>query len=160
MKKTITALLVATTISNASICNEIKTRTDEFTGDIQQHNPYHSPTGFPSMFLHKYIEKESVIYSLNLTAKSSSYYRGEGVIIKFYDGTTYSFPEEKINVSRYDGEWNYDSHVILTSEEVVMFQNKKIEKYELYIFSNTITPEESIRFNLFVNCLTAVKKEQ
>ena len=153
MKKLITALLIATTISNASVCNEIKTRVDDFTGKITKHSPY----GF-SMRFSKDVDNGLTEYWLMLTANSSYYSRGEGVTIKFFDGTLYSLPEEEVSIDRYDGQWNYDSYIKLTSEEVVMLQTKKITNYKLWIFNEKVIPEESIRFNDFVNCLTAVEK--
>ena len=153
MKKLITALLIATTIANAN-CNEIKTRVDEFTGKITKHSPY----GF-SMRFSKDVDNGLTEYWLMLTANSSYYSRGEGVTIKFFDGTLYNLPKEEVSVDRYDGQWNYDSYIKLTSEEVVMLQTKKITNYKLWIFNEKVIPEESIRLNDFVNCLTAVEKE-
>ena len=160
MKKLIAILLIATTIANASICNEIVTKEDEFTGKTTKRSPY----GYSMSFI-KYIDSDSIEYRLGLTANSSYYSTGEGVTIKFFDGTLYDFPKEEMDVERYDGKWEYYSYIKLTSEEVVMFQTKKIKMYKLWIFDEKTIPEESIRLNGFVNCLvdgetTAQEEEQ
>lgn len=158
MKKLITTLLIATTISNASVCSEITTKVDDFTGAISKTHPLDfSNSGMPMMIV-KHIEGTSAKYSLILGVKGSDVHAGmRNVEVKFFDGTVYSFKNANVNI-RYSNGYLYQTLISLNKEEVLLLMGKKIQKYRLAIYHRDVIPEESIRFNDFVNCLTAVEK--
>lgn len=160
MKKLLATLLIATTISNASICKEIEIRTDDFTGDVSKTHPLDFSTSSLPIRITKHIDESTENYTLILAVKGSDIHAGlKNVDIKFFDGSMYSFPNANVKI-RYSNGYMYQTIVQLTSEEVIMLKNKKIQKYRLAIYHRELIPEESIRFNDFVNCLTNTQGEK
>lgn len=157
MKKLISTLLIATTIANAN-CDEIETRTDDFTGSVTRTHPLDFSTSDLPIRISKHVDGTSIGYSLILAVRGSEVYAGmKNVEVKFFDGTVYSFRNANVNI-RYLNGYMYQTHISLNKEEVLMLMSKKIQKYRLAAYQRDVIPEESIKFNDFVNCLTAVEK--
>lgn len=158
MKKIISTLLIATTIANASICDAITTKVDGFTDVVSKSNPLDFSASDSPLLITKHIDGTNIKYQLILPVRGSGLHvELENVDVKFFDGSTYSFTNANMNIHYSDG-YLYTASIHLTNEQVVMLKSKKIQKYRLAIYHRELIPKESIRFNDFVNCLTAVEK--
>jgi hypothetical protein len=112
-----------------------------------------SPVG-----LTKVIASGTTTYYLSFNVIGSTInYNINGVSVIFFDGTKWFRPNEKISLGYSDGGYQYSSFTRLTLSDLKLFQNKNIEKFELYIYDKELQYQEAEKFRFQANILETVK---
>lgn len=132
--------------------SEIERSVDDFTGEIKIQNSVLSPVGT----IYKYIKKGKVTYYLRLSIESSGIYRGSGVSVLFTDGSKWSRPTEKVDVTYSDGFEN-NVFMLLTPTDLSTFGTKIIKKIRLYIHDKNVEISEGEKFRNLVSVVVGKK---
>ncbi|MCK0203336.1 hypothetical protein ACT4R9_10025 [Ornithobacterium rhinotracheale] len=136
-------------------CN-IELMVDDFTGERSATTMDYENR---SVFLDKYIRKNKSDYYLGINSSSSTFFDSlEGAYIIFTDGTKWSKPSAKINVSagiNYD--FDYSAFVKLSVKDVLTLSNKTIKKYKVGIFEENMDLDKAENLKERIRCVYKMK---
>ena len=134
---------------NDSIVREI----DDMTDDIKISSPVSK-----TMAILKRIKTDGTSYYFMLsTTGVTGINNSKGVIVLFDDNTRMTLPDEEITLNTEIDGFRYFAVIKLTKEDLIILATKKIKKYRLHIFDQTITPEEGNLFANYVNYVMVAK---
>lgn len=140
------------------LAKDISKEIDDFTGEIKYNSPLSENYSMNDMIIYKQINKGAPVYYLSLhTTGSTVNVKERGVIILFEDGTKLSKPNIEINVKAGDRGFNYSAFFSLTSNDLIALKSKKIKKYRLYIYDNTIDQNFADKFRIYVKKIMELK---
>jgi len=141
---------------DTTITKNIKREVDQFTNEITISSPL-----LKSIYFEKVINNTKTSFYLWLRAFGLTHTNGEGVIIIFDDGTKWSKPTQKINVTTGPpNDWNayeYSAFISLTSNDLKILSTKKISQYRLYIFDNALGSKSSEEYMLYIKTIMTMK---
>lgn len=144
--------------SKEYLSSKLDRRLDDFTGKISISTPVIYKSELSPVIMHKDIQNEQIVYYLSLNTKDRTLStNNSGVIILFTDGTKWS-ADEKINVEAGDKRYyNYSVFIKLTDNDVIALSKKKINKFRLGIYDESVNSIFADKFMMFVNCLKDAK---
>ena len=148
-------LFVSIGMCGADCSDKLIRNIDEYTNEI---------TISTSMFIKPNITKiittsgKSVYYLYVSLEDSYCTVDGVGLVVLFTDGTKISKPSLSVDCNYYGGEgYTYSSFIRLTQNEVILFSQKEIKGYKLYIFNESVSTENALEFKNMVECLINTK---
>jgi len=140
-----------------AFCKKIKRKVDDFTDDITINSPLIDNRNISSMIIYKTISKGKVIYNLRLkTFGSTVIVDGTGAIILFEDGTKITKPV-KIDVEADTKGFEYSAFLPLTQNDLEILSSKKVKKFRLYIYDETVNPVFAAKFKIYIDCIQETK---
>ncbi|WP_313515557.1 hypothetical protein [Sphingobacterium sp.] len=140
------------------LAQEISKEVDDFTGEIKYNSPLSENYSINDMIVYKHINNGKTVYYLSLHTTGSTVNVGErGVIILFDDGTKLSKPNVEIDVDASEHGFEYSAFITLTSNDLIALKSKKINKYRLYIYDNTIDQNFAEKFRIYVKKIMELK---
>ena len=139
-------------LKESDFVKEIEREVDDFTKEIKINSPYNSQVGI----LYKYIKKGVVTYYLSLEIGSSGIQRGSGVYILFTDGSKWSRPNEKVDITYRSGFQN-NVFIRINESDLNTFKTKTIKKYRLYIHDQEVDKAEADKFKIYTSLVTKSK---
>lgn len=144
-------------LSKETLCSNIEKEIDEFTGVIKLSSPITDNNRLSSMVIHKNISKNKPFYYLSVRAFGSNVVlNGRGCTVLFTDGTKWT-KSVKIDVDVNSDGYVYSAFITLTPTDLLIFSNKLIKKYRLYVFDEDIKLISAEKFKLFVKCIKESK---
>ena len=94
---------------------------------------------------------------MNLEAKSNHLsYGGKGGIILFTDGTKMIL-QNKINVSYSGDNYNYNSFISLSQNDLLILSKKEIKKFRLYIYDEDVNHWDAVKIKNYIKLLLLSK---
>jgi hypothetical protein len=79
-----------------------------------------------------------------------------GVTLLFTDGTKW-IKSVKIDVTTDKYGYKYSAFIPLTTNDLTTFSTKRIWKFRLFIYDESISPEDSYKFKIYVKCIKDAK---
>jgi len=144
-------------VDKDALCNDISRSVDEFTGEIKISSPLSEGSKLAPVIIYKDINKTSTAYYLSLHTNGNTLNVGEsGVIILLDDGTKIN-KSDKIDVEAADNGWDYRAFISLTQSDLQLLSTKKINKYRLYIYDETLSKWFAEKFINYVKCIREKK---
>lgn len=144
-------------ISGDYIKSKFERRVDKFTSEITISTPILTNGKVSPIILYKIIKNGVAHYFLSLNTSGSTVNVGErGVIVLFTDGTKWTRQTE-IDVDADSHGFDYSAWITLTANDLLIFQNKVISGFRLYIYDEYIDSPIADRFKEFVNEIKNVK---
>lgn len=143
------------------LCKDIDRNVDDITGEVKFSTPL--TTGDPGHYkflpisIIKYIRKGKTIYYLSLTTHGPTpVVDGKGVTILFADGSKW-IKQDKIDVDADSDGYKYSAFITLSPADLLLFSNKKISKFRLYIFDEEVEADESDHLPEYAKCIKTAK---
>jgi hypothetical protein len=131
-------------------CTNITVKENEFKGEKNLYTPIINSQGRSQASILKNVSKRNkTVFYLHLTTIGRTVVvDGKGAYIIFDDKTKF-YKDVKIDVKANEEGFKYSAFIELTTEEFELFKHKKIDKYMLYIFEDSLYDEdaESLRNN-------------
>lgn len=137
-------------ISNA--IGGIEKEKDEYTDKITFRTDLLKPIS-----ISKVIIKGKSVYYLSLQTKGATLNTNiKGVYLLFTDGKKWIKMNEAVDLD-YDEGYNYSAFIRLSSEDLKLFQTKKVSRFRLYIYDGNVSYSDSERFILQTNFIQKLK---
>ena len=146
-----TILLTISIPSNAqpASCNQITSDKDDFTNEVTSRTSFINTVQITK----RKSGSNNPQYSLSLsTVGLTVVVDGYGAIILFEDGEKLS-KSAKIEVDAIESGFKYTAFIPLTNADIKLLKSKKISKYKLYIFEQTLSEVKANIFIEDVNCI-------
>lgn len=141
------------------ICDKIERKIDDFTSEINLNSPLSEGRKTSDVIIYKDIKSGKATYYLRLTAYGNTVsVDGKGVIILFEDGTKLNKPTQKVDVEAESSIFEYSAFITLTPNDLILLKTKKIAKFRLYIYDNSIDEYFAEKFTYYVKCIVEAKK--
>ena len=138
-------------------CKKLAREIDDFADVVKINSPLITGSVVSSLFIYKNISKTETKYYLGLrTTGSTVVVDGKNVIVLFTDGTKWANPE-KINVKAGKNGFDYSAFIPLTKDDLLVFSEKTIKKFRLYIFDKEVNLGDAEKFLAYVNCIKDAK---
>ena len=137
-------------LDEASVCAEISSESDDFTGK----KTIRTPLG-KNASLRKIVENGEATTYLSLYANGSTLNVGEkGVIILMEDGSKLEFPGEEIDTDAGRGSgWRYSAFIRMDDETLTKLSTVAMDKWRLYIYDQDFDAGEAEVFRIQVGCI-------
>jgi hypothetical protein len=131
------------------LCSKIETRKDKFNGSEISIPPMSGGIAFMRVK-----RGNDIAYYINITniGKTVSV-DAKGAKILFSDGSKFE-KNEKVDVRVNDkAEYEYNSLIKLSAEELDLFLNKDISDTRLYIYDNSLSKDQSYLVKTYFKCM-------
>lgn len=142
-----------------SIAKHIKCNIDDFTGKVTYYTPLcidHYNKCY-SAIAYKIIANTEVRYYLSFKAIGNiPIVDGSGVKVLFIDNTVWE-KLVSIDVEATEKGFKYSVYIPVTYNDIDVFASKKIKKFRLYIFDETVGEDKADDFMRYVKCLKMAK---
>lgn len=137
-------------LDEASVCAEISSDIDDFTGKKTIRTPFGKNAS-----LIKIIENGEATTYLRLYANGSTLNVGEkGVIILMEDGSKLEYPGEEIDTDAGRGSgWRYSAFIRMDDETLTKLSTVAMDKWRLYIYDQDFDSGEAEVFRIQVGCI-------
>lgn len=137
--------------NETNLCDKVETRKDKFNGNEISIPPISGGVAFMKV---KRGNDISIYLSIINIGNSVSVDKS-GVIVLFDDGSKFEKKEEKVDVRVNEkAEYEYNSLIKLTEDDLVMFLNKNITDTRLYIYDFSLNKEQSFNAKEYLKCIT------
>lgn len=149
---------IFTAYAQSSTCEKITRKVDDFTNEITISSPIFDQNEIQKMIAMRFITKSKTDYYLDLyTIGHTVNVSISGVIILFTDGSKITKPTAEVDVEVHDDGYQYRSFITLNQSDLQHLTTKEISKFRLYIYDQSVSPEQANRFKNYVGCLLAGK---
>ncbi len=143
--------LTSVALPDEYFCNKLESKKDDFSDEIKVQNPFSLST---KEYIHKIINKSDTTYYLSLKAYGSTVtVDGKGVVVLFEDGTKLEKPDEKIDVTAGQKDFDYSCFIRLSKDDIQLLRKTKITKYRLYIYDTNVSPFAAESLVKYTNCI-------
>lgn len=138
-------------------CSKVDKQIDDFTNELKFSSPLMNGRKLSPIIIYKHVNKGKAVYYLSLRTYGNTVNVNEsGVIILFEDGTKWN-RASKIDVESDSNGYEYSAFITLTSADLITFSTKKIKKFRLYIYDETINPSDAEKFRIYTQCIKVAK---
>jgi len=136
--------------AESASCDRITSEVDDFNDEVTLRTPFSSAVAI-SKIKSKHAKPN---YYLSLfTVGHTVVIDGKGAYILFEDGKKWS-KSVKIDVDATQSGFRYSAFVPLTNSDLKLLKSKKISKFKLYIFEQSISDDDANMFIQDVSCIT------
>lgn len=130
-------------------CDRISSEKDDFTDEVTLATPFLVAAQIAKIKS----KRNNIHYYLRLsTIGHTVVVDGRGAFILFEDGKKWSKSVE-IGVDSTDGGFEYHAFIPLTNADLKLLKSKKISKFKLYIFEQSMSEDDANLFIQDVNCI-------
>ncbi|GAB3511843.1 hypothetical protein GCM10027442_22220 [Emticicia fontis] len=135
------------------VSEDIERFEDKFTGEVFIRSPLNNDAA-----IIKKIFKGKVQYFLllKISRERSVTYLNKGVIVLFTDGKKWQRPNEKVGLN-YNESFEYSAFILLTPQDIEVFQNKNIEGFRLNIYDQDISSIDSEKLKYYLRVIRNLK---
>jgi hypothetical protein len=139
------------------LSSDIEIRKDDFTNEVKINTPILSGNQISPMIIHKIIKGSTSSYYLSLrTIGYDVNVNKSGVIILFEDGSKWS-RQSKVDVEVADDGFEYTSYIRLTNNDLSIFSSKRVKKFRLYIYDQSVNIGIAEKFKVYASCIKDLK---
>jgi hypothetical protein len=145
--------IISIKVTESMVLKDIERGVDKFTGEIAYRSPLYNNAS-----IIKIINKGKIQYYLllRISGESSVTYLNKGVIVLFTDGKKWQRPNEKVGLD-YDDSFEYSAYILLTPQDLEIFQNKNIEAFRLNVYDQDITAIQSEKLKYYIRAIKKLK---